>query len=122
MRVWSNERGGGGIKFLLIIASVLYIVYSVVLVSVAKSSDANLKAKTEEFVRFAGQNRDDEKIMRYKINKVAQDDNIPIKEEDFLIKEETNEWHIKYAYKRNVKLVFWTYSYDVSYDQRTTKE
>jgi hypothetical protein len=92
------------------------------MVSVAKSGDANLKAKTEEFVRFAGQERWDEKTMRYKINKVAQDDGIPIKEADFLIKEETSEWHIKYAYKRDVKLLFWTYSYDIAYDKRTTKE
>ena len=116
-----NERGGGAVKTILVVAVVLYAVFAVIKIVVAKADDRALEDKTLEAAKYAGVNREDAAALKYKIMKMVNEKGLPLKEEDLVIVEESNQWHVAYKYDNSQKLIFWTWENKVSLDKNVPK-
>ena len=116
-----NERGGGMIKTIVVVAAVLYVVYMSIKIVSTKSDDKAFEARVEEIAKYAGVNRMDAPAIQYAVMKAVGEKGVPLEAKDLKVVEEGASWHVTYTYDNSQKLVFWKWEDKVSYDKPIPK-
>ena len=117
MTVSRRERGEGGLKAIVFLAVLGYAVMCGVKIIPKVSDDGSIQKGVEEILRFAGPQVWKLPDVKYKVTLKVKQYSIPVKDDDIEVTEDGRDFRVKFSYKREVNLIFWTWKKDVTVNQ-----
>ena len=110
------------LKNIILLSAVVYLGFMAFKVVPAVTNDGAFQSKLAETLRFANTNnlRTDKDVQKEVMSHVVAFA-IPIKAEQIEVSDEGREWRVRIKYRRDIPLIFWSYTKDIVIDQKGNK-